>query len=92
MPELPEVEFARGWLSRWLTGAAITAALVIDRRILDKGVKPRAIEAALIGKRVRNVIRRGKWIRIESSLGQVTTRRSRSSHSAARVHLCIAIR
>ena len=61
MPELPEVEYTRRNLDRWMRGATIDAAIVRDA----KAVKPSA--AAFVrgveGRKVRALERRGKWLR-----------------------------
>jgi len=64
MPELPEVEFARTQLSRWLTKAKITRVTVLDARILDAKVSIESVSSALRGRVVKSVERRGKWLRI----------------------------
>jgi len=69
MPELPEVEHARGCLQRWLAGATIERVEVIDARILDAGVIAASIEGALAGRRVKAVDRRGKWLRLRLDRG-----------------------
>jgi formamidopyrimidine-DNA glycosylase len=63
MPELPDVEVARRRLERALVGGAIRAARSTDRRILRPRT-PRAFAASLVGRTVREVSRRGKWLRI----------------------------
>jgi len=63
VPELPEVEYARRQLERWLVGATITRARILDPRILDEVSGPR-FTRALRGRRVLRVERRGKWLRI----------------------------
>ncbi len=63
MPELPEVEHARRQLDGWLTGKTIAAAHAPASRVLRPGT-PAALEKALVGKKVRAVERRGKWLRI----------------------------
>jgi len=55
MPELPEVEHARGCLERWLRGRVVT----------------RAFARALVGRRVESVTRRGKWVRVSLSDGML---------------------
>ncbi len=64
MPELPEVEHARQMLELWIDRARITRVTVQDARILDVGVKPAQVTAALEGRRVERLERRGKWLRI----------------------------
>jgi formamidopyrimidine-DNA glycosylase len=64
MPELPDVEKVRRDLDAWTRGAKIVAAHSADRRILRPRA-PSAFGRALVGKTVRDVARRGKWLRIE---------------------------
>lgn len=71
MPELPEVEFARKQLSRWLKKAEIERAEVVDARILDAKIKASSVEKALTGKSVKSVERRGKWLRIVLDKGKI---------------------
>jgi len=63
MPELPEVEHARRCLERWLRGATLDAATLLEPRI-GRGTSARAFSRALVGRRVERVDRRGKWLRI----------------------------
>ena len=71
MPELPEVEFARKQLSRWMKKAKIVRAVVADARILDAKVKGPSIEKALKGRSIKSVERRGKWLRIVLDEGKI---------------------
>lgn len=71
MPELPEVEHARRILARWMTGARIITARVEDARILDEGARAAKVAAALAGRRVVTVERRGKWLRLVLDRGYV---------------------
>jgi formamidopyrimidine-DNA glycosylase len=57
MPELPEVEHARGYLARAIEGKKITATKVHDARIA-KGV------TKLAGRQVLSVERKGKWLKM----------------------------
>src|SRR5258706_900989 len=63
MPELPDVEFARRRLQGALVGATIAAAHSEDRRLL-RPQSPRALARVLVGREVREIGRRGKWLRI----------------------------
>lgn len=63
MPELPDVEHVRRHLASWLVGTRIDACSVVDAR-LTRPVEPRAFAKAVVGRRVENVDRRGKWLRI----------------------------
>ena len=60
MPELPEVEFARSCLSRWLGGRTLRKVDADPTRVI-RGASPKAF-AALAGDRVTKVERRGKWL------------------------------
>ena len=63
MPELPEVEFARRQLAAWMPKKTIVAVDIFDERIL-RGASPKSIARALVGRKVLEVTRRGKWLRI----------------------------
>jgi formamidopyrimidine-DNA glycosylase len=60
MPELPEVEFARQCLSRWLVGRKITGVECSPSRVL-RGRSERKLRD-LAGRVVRKIDRRGKWL------------------------------
>ena len=60
MPELPEVEFARSCLSRWLGGRTLRSVEADPTRVI-RGASPEAF-AALARHRVTRVERRGKWL------------------------------
>jgi len=64
MPELPDVETVRRDLDRWIRGTRIVHARSADRRVLRPNA-PSAFARALVGRTLRDVARRGKWIRIE---------------------------
>jgi formamidopyrimidine-DNA glycosylase len=63
MPELPDVEIAKRRLDKGLRGATVTGAHCADRYVL-RPAEPRAFERALVGRKIRAVERRGKWLRI----------------------------
>jgi formamidopyrimidine-DNA glycosylase len=63
MPELPDVEFVKRRLERALVGATITRADCRDRRILRPST-PAAFRRATENHVVRDVSRRGKWVRV----------------------------
>lgn len=63
MPELPEVEVVRAGLAPALTGARIAGVSVRDPRALTRHDAPgEAFEAALIGRTIEGVARRGKFL------------------------------
>jgi formamidopyrimidine-DNA glycosylase len=64
MPELPEVELARRALRRWMRGATIVRTAAWDRAVVRGAL-------ALVGRTVRDVGRRGKWLRVELDRGLV---------------------
>jgi formamidopyrimidine-DNA glycosylase len=69
MPELPEVEVVRRGLARWLTGAAIGAVDVLHPRPVRRHEPgPLDFAARLTGRRVVDVVRRGKflWLSLDS--------------------------
>ncbi len=63
MPELPDVEAVRRRLEAGLRGRTIVSARAADRYVLRPG-SPRAFGRALVGRTVRSVDRRGKWLRL----------------------------
>jgi formamidopyrimidine-DNA glycosylase len=66
MPELPEVEHARGRLERWLRGARIEEARAFDTMVVPDGPEV----TALAGATVANVRRRGKHVLVETTDGR----------------------
>jgi formamidopyrimidine-DNA glycosylase len=60
VPELPEVEFARSCLWRWLRGQKLDRVEADASRVI-RGSTPKAF-AAFAGRRVTKVERRGKWL------------------------------
>lgn len=68
MPELPEVEVAARNLRAWLGGKRITAASFATTRII-RGQAPRTFVRLVVGQRVREVERRGKWLCLRLSSG-----------------------
>jgi formamidopyrimidine-DNA glycosylase len=65
VPELPEVEFARSCLSRWLRGQKLRHVEADATRVI-RGGSPKDF-AALARRSVKKVDRRGKWLLV--SLG-----------------------
>jgi formamidopyrimidine-DNA glycosylase len=63
MPELPDVEIAKRRLHDALAGATIVEAHSADRYVL-RPQSPRVLSRALVGRKVQDVSRRGKWLRI----------------------------
>ncbi|MDQ3991148.1 MAG: hypothetical protein M3245_02395, partial [Actinomycetota bacterium] len=61
MPELPDVERARRFLSRHAAGRRIDAVAVTDPQIL-RNTTPSALDPALRGERFEEPERRGKWL------------------------------
>jgi formamidopyrimidine-DNA glycosylase len=61
MPELPEVETIRRQVEPELVGRMIKRAEVLDER-WSRPEPPRAVEAALAGRRIEAVGRRGKYL------------------------------
>jgi formamidopyrimidine-DNA glycosylase len=63
MPELPDVETIRRLLEARLDGATISAARSTDRYVL-RPQSPGTFARSLVGRRVREIDRRGKWLRL----------------------------
>lgn len=68
MPELPDVEIARGRLQRWIVGATVRAADCTDKR-LTRPLPPSAFARTLAGQTIEAVARKGKWLRLALSDG-----------------------
>lgn len=62
MPELPEVEAARRAIERAVNGCVITAARAAPDRLVFDESAPSALARALVGRRVLDVRRRGKYL------------------------------
>ncbi len=65
MPELPEVEDARRRAAGVLLGRRIVGVATVADRIVYAGVSPRRFAAALSGRRVEAVRRKGKHLWLE---------------------------
>jgi formamidopyrimidine-DNA glycosylase len=67
MPELPEVEAARRLIQRRLVGRELASVTARDDRVVFAGLSPRRVEAALRGRQVRGVGRKGKhfWLELD---------------------------
>jgi formamidopyrimidine-DNA glycosylase len=67
MPELPEVERARRLAEEALVGRRIVSVGVVDDPIVYSGVAPRRFAAALRGRRIDAVNRKGKhlWMALD---------------------------
>jgi formamidopyrimidine-DNA glycosylase len=69
MPELPEVETVRSGLAKSITGATVTGIKIHDSRSLKKHLSGvRDFQQKLVGTRVLDVVRRGKflWLPLET--------------------------
>ncbi|WP_127532788.1 DNA-formamidopyrimidine glycosylase [Paenibacillus kobensis] len=64
MPELPEVETVCRTLNQLVAGKTITDVTVSLPRIIRKPAEPEMFAAALAGRTIHSVERRGKFIRI----------------------------
>ncbi len=63
MPELPEVEIVRRGLERFVVGRTVSTAEVMHPRAIRRHVPgPRDFAAALVGQRLDDVRRRGKYL------------------------------
>ena len=65
MPELPEVETVRRTLNALVAGKTIRAVTVRLPRIIQRPAEPEAFAAALEGRTIRSIGRRGKFLRFE---------------------------
>nr|MBA3799565.1 bifunctional DNA-formamidopyrimidine glycosylase/DNA-(apurinic or apyrimidinic site) lyase [Geodermatophilaceae bacterium] len=72
MPELPEVEVVRAGLSRWVVGREIQAVQVNHPRAIRRfPAGPAQFAAALVGRTLRAACRRGKYLWLPLSDGQI---------------------
>lgn len=63
MPELPEVETVRSGLAKTMLNATLTGVIVHDDRSLKRHLSgPGDFRSKLVGKRVFDVVRRGKFL------------------------------
>jgi formamidopyrimidine-DNA glycosylase len=62
MPELPEVEVVRCGLARGVEGRTVEAVEATGARSIRRHVGPAEFGAAVVGRRVRRVDRRGKYL------------------------------
>ena len=65
MPELPEVEAARRRLEGGILGRRIRSAEAVHDPVVFRGISGRRMAAALVGRRVKAVGRRGKHLWFE---------------------------
>jgi formamidopyrimidine-DNA glycosylase len=67
MPELPEAEAARRLARRALAGRKLVEVIAREDRVVFGGLSPRRLVAALRGRRVRGVGRKGKhfWLELD---------------------------
>ncbi|PWJ56379.1 formamidopyrimidine-DNA glycosylase [Quadrisphaera granulorum] len=71
MPELPEVEVVRRGLARWTTGARVEAVEVLHPRPVRRHTAgPDDLVARLVGARIDDVVRRGKFLWFELDTGE----------------------
>ena len=71
MPELPEVETVRAGLAKSMAGATITGIKIHDARSLKRHLSgPLDFKNKLVGTKVLDVVRRGKFLWLPLSTGQ----------------------
>ena len=70
MPELPEVETVRRALAPVVTGARIVDAAIVDQRLV-RPFDPDVVAAELVGERVSELDRRGKYLIVRFDSGRV---------------------
>src|SRR5690349_15805656 len=67
MPELPEVETIRRGIAPHVVGRTIERVIVRDRRL--RWPIPRGFEGKLVGRKIRGVDRRGKYLLLDVDRG-----------------------
>jgi formamidopyrimidine-DNA glycosylase len=81
MPELPEVEYTRRNLERWMRGRTIVGVVATDP-LLVRPKSPREFVSAVTGQSIATIERRGKWLRFV--LTEVPPKAGRRSDRAGR--------
>ena len=61
MPELPEVETIKNELSPWVVGQSFTQVIISDARLVCGG-SAEEVRRGLIGQKIKNLRRRGKYL------------------------------
>ena len=61
MPELPEVETIKNELAPWVVGQSFTRVTILDARLVASGSAMR-VRRGLVGQKVDNLERRGKYL------------------------------
>jgi formamidopyrimidine-DNA glycosylase len=69
MPELPEVEVTRLGIAPHLQGRAVTAVQILDGRL--RWPVPKNLPKTLLGQKVMDIQRRGKYLLIEFATGHL---------------------
>jgi formamidopyrimidine-DNA glycosylase len=69
MPELPEVETIKNELSPWVVGQSFTKIDIADARLVSGG-SAQKVRRGLVGQRVENLERRGKYLIFHLSNGR----------------------
>jgi formamidopyrimidine-DNA glycosylase len=69
MPELPEVEVTRLGIAPHLQGQAVTAVQILDGRL--RWPVPKNLSKLLLGQKVKDIQRRGKYLLIEFANGHL---------------------
>ncbi|WP_353432209.1 bifunctional DNA-formamidopyrimidine glycosylase/DNA-(apurinic or apyrimidinic site) lyase [Polynucleobacter sp. MWH-UH23A] len=69
MPELPEVEVTRLGIAPHLQGQAVSAVQILDGRL--RWPVPKNLSKLLLGQKVKDIQRRGKYLLIEFATGHL---------------------
>ena len=69
MPELPEVETIKNELSPWVVGQSFTQVTIFDAKLVCGG-SAEEVRRGLIGQKVENLERRGKYLIFQLSNGK----------------------
>jgi len=68
MPELPEVETIKNELAPWLVGQSFTKVVILDAKLVS-GCSAQEVRGGLLGQRIENLERRGKYLIFHLSNG-----------------------
>ncbi len=61
MPELPEVETIKNELAPWVVGQTFADAAILDAKVVCGGT-PEEVRSGLVGRKIRSLERRGKYL------------------------------
>jgi formamidopyrimidine-DNA glycosylase len=80
MPELPEVEVIRRSLLPWVVGRRIVDARILEPRLTRRRGTPKDVAAAIVGRSITALRRRGKFVLFELGEESLVVRLGMTGH------------